>query len=249
MPLVATEAIIVHAFRYGETSKIVRLLTREHGVQSVMAKGAYSPKSRFGGKLQFLSQGIARFYLKTNRDLHTLQEFDVGAQWPELGLDVRRFAAGSALSELVLRFAPSAPHPEIFEVVTQGLATLAHAPQSQLDVHALAAMWTTVGVLGFEPSVAQCARDGAPLAEGAARFSVRDGGFLCATCARGTRVRTLEALDRAHLECLITGRPDGITALTPSQAAAHRRLLAQFVERHVAEGRELRALSIWQEIA
>jgi hypothetical protein len=29
---------------------------------------------------------------------------------------------------------------------------------------------------------------------------------------------------------------------------AHRRLLVRFVERHVAEGRELKALELWQEL-
>ena len=52
MPLVSTDAIILHSFRYGETSKIVRLLTRDHGPQSVIAKGAMNPKSKFGARLQ-----------------------------------------------------------------------------------------------------------------------------------------------------------------------------------------------------
>ncbi len=63
MPLVTTDAIVLHTFRYGETSKIARLLTRDHGPQSVIAKGAMNPKGKFGARLQSLSEGVASFYL------------------------------------------------------------------------------------------------------------------------------------------------------------------------------------------
>ena len=65
MPLVSTPAIVLSTLRYSESSKIVRLATREHGVQSVIAKGALRPKSRFGAALQLLSEGQAQFLLKS----------------------------------------------------------------------------------------------------------------------------------------------------------------------------------------
>ena len=43
MPVVTTPAIVLSALRYSETSKIVRLATRDHGVQSAIAKGALRP--------------------------------------------------------------------------------------------------------------------------------------------------------------------------------------------------------------
>jgi hypothetical protein len=57
----------------------------------------------------------------------------------------------------------------------------------------------------------------------------------------------LEPQDRTVLEQLITGDLSQIDPLTPKHAAAHRRLLVRFVERHVAEGRELSALEFWRE--
>ena len=55
MSLVSTPAIVLSALRYSESSKIVRLATRELGVQSAIAKGALRPRSRFGAALQLLS--------------------------------------------------------------------------------------------------------------------------------------------------------------------------------------------------
>ena len=68
MPLAATPAIVLSALRYSETSKIVRMATRDYGVQSVIAKGALRPRSRFGASLQLLSEGVAHLMLHERRD-------------------------------------------------------------------------------------------------------------------------------------------------------------------------------------
>src|SRR3989304_2913997 len=77
MPLVTPPAIILHAFKYADTSKLGRLATREPGVQSAIAKGASRPKSRFGASLQVLSQGTAHLYFRPTAELQTLSAFDV----------------------------------------------------------------------------------------------------------------------------------------------------------------------------
>jgi DNA repair protein RecO (recombination protein O) len=249
MAPVSTPALVLHAFPYGETSKIVRLLTPEHGLQSAIAKGALRPKSKFGARLQVLSEGTAQIYLKANRDLQTLAEFDVTVQRPELAADVARYAAATALAELILRSAQAEPHPEIYQAAVSELDHLARVPAEELQAASLAALWSVVGALGFAPSVMACARDGADLPSGRIAFSVSDGGFLCAACSRGGSTASLEPDDRTVLERLVAGAGEPVGALSPKHAAAHRRLLVRFVERHLAEGRELKALAFWQELA
>src|SRR5256886_11602825 len=72
MALVTTPAVVLQTYRYSETSKVVRLATRELGVQSAIAKGALRPKSRFGAGLELLSEGSAQLYFHEARELHTL---------------------------------------------------------------------------------------------------------------------------------------------------------------------------------
>ena len=107
MPLVSTPAIVLSAMRYGETSKIVRLATRDHGVQSAIAKGALRPRSRFGAALQLLSGGQAHLLLSERRDLHTLTAFDVVTI--PVGLTGRMpcYATGVMLAELMVRLVPA----------------------------------------------------------------------------------------------------------------------------------------------
>ncbi len=249
MAPIAAASVILHAFPYGETSKIIRLLTREHGLLSAIAKGAHRPNSRFGARLQVMSEGVAQIYLKAGRDLHTLAEFDVTEQHAGLSREVSRYASAAALCEVVLRLSPAEPHDEIYDLVIGGLGRLDTLASSDLQVASLALLWSVVAVLGFTPRSDACARDGRALPAGAVTFSVTEGGFLCARCAETVSMTVLEGSDRATLERLIAGDVTGLQPLAPRHAAAHRRLLVRFVERHVAEGRELRALEFWQEQA
>src|SRR5256885_2326812 len=51
MALVTTSAVVLRTYPYSETSKIVRLATRDLGVQSAIAKGVLRPRSRFAAGL------------------------------------------------------------------------------------------------------------------------------------------------------------------------------------------------------
>jgi len=77
MTLVVTEAIVLHAFDYLESSRILRLVTRDAGVRSVLARGAKRSRKRFGAALDLYAEGTAELQMKTGRDLDTLSGFDV----------------------------------------------------------------------------------------------------------------------------------------------------------------------------
>src|SRR5438132_150850 len=111
MSLVATAAVVLRTYRYSETSKVVRLATRDCGVQSAIAKGALRPRSPFGAGLELLSEGVAQLYLRDGRELQTLAGFDVANLRRALALDLGRFAGATALAEIRLRMTPPASPP------------------------------------------------------------------------------------------------------------------------------------------
>jgi DNA repair protein RecO (recombination protein O) len=247
MPLITTQAIILSALRYSETSKIVRLATREHGVQSAIAKGAMRPRSRYGAALQVLSEGQAQYLVKEHRELNVLTAFDLQQLHVSLAADLGRYATASALAEVMLRFAPADPHPESYDLFRDALAALEQAPAEEVEALGFRLLWHLVGVLGFAPSLDECARDGAPLPEnGSLPFSTREGGALCAGCAAEHGATQLPPDARADLTALLD--PDAaLPRLDPRHASAHRRLLARYVRHHLSEGTELPALEFWQQ--
>ncbi len=246
MPAASTPAILLSTLRYGETSKIVRLATRDHGVVSAIAKGALRPRSRFGAALQPLSSGTAHLVLHERRDLHLLTAFDLARLRVGLAGDVGRFAAASALCEVMQRFGHPAPHPESFDLLEGGHTLLEDAPAGALEPLALRMLWRLVSVLGFAPTLDRCARDGAPVPRsGVLPFSAQDGGALCAACAAGHAATRLPEDARQGLADLLDpGAP--LPDLDRPHAAAHRRLLARYVQYHLAEGAELPALRFWE---
>jgi DNA repair protein RecO (recombination protein O) len=245
MSLVSTPAVVLSALRYSETSKIVRLATRELGVQSAIAKGALRPKSRFGAALQLLSEGQAHLLVKDHRELHLLTAFDLQQLHIGLAEDLERYATASALSEVMLRFAPPDPHPESFELFRDALHRLETASKADLEPLGFRVLWELVAVLGFAPSLEACVRDGSLLPEaGPLPFSTREGGALCPACAAEIGATQLPERARADLMALLD--PDAaLPVLDGRHSQAHRRLLARYIRHHLAEDAELPALDFW----
>ena len=79
--MIQTEAIVLHGFDYRETSRIVRLATRDAGVVSAIARGAKRPRSRFGQGLDLFTSGVAHLSINPMRDLHSLTAFDPAARY------------------------------------------------------------------------------------------------------------------------------------------------------------------------
>ena len=243
MPQVTTPALILHVMPYGETSKILRLLARDFGLQSVIVKGARRPKSRAGPRLDLFAQGQATVLLKATRELNPLIGFETTASRAALGGDVARFAAANAIAELALHFAPVDAHPDLFDAVSAGLDALAAAPAELVGAVGLLGCWGIVSALGFAPALDRCATCGREPG-GALVFSASHGGALCDTHRRGARTAKLAEGDAAALRALVAGRlPE--PPLTERHEAAHRRLLLQFIRHHLAEQRALPALAFW----
>ncbi len=253
MSLVSTPAVVLRTYRYSETSKIVRLATRDYGIQSAIAKGVLRPRSPFGAALETLSEGVAQLYHKETRELQTLAAFDVIQLRRGLADDLGRFAGAAALSEVMLKMAPPAPLPAAYEAFIRGLDTLVRADAGEADAAAVRWLWLLVGVLGFAPQLDACVRDGNTVS-GTVAFSIAEGGVLCAKCA-GSQPPT-KLPPRAYHDLVALNDEDApLPVLDAPHAAAHRRLVARFVRHHLDETRsngsepKSSAIDIWERRA
>lgn len=235
VPIVTSRSVVLQTYRYSDTSKILRLLTRDRGPVSVIARGALRPRSRLSGVLEPFAEGMATFYLKANRDLHTLSGFDLLRERQALGADLARFAGASVLCELVMRLAPGEPDAALFDVLVDALDTLIEAPATRVRAVAASRIWRLVALLGFAPTVAVCIECGrTPEPERPARFDLAGGGLRCHRCASGGR--RLAPDEVRMLRTLAAGDP------SEDPSPAHLRLLVDFIRWHAAEGSRLRSL-------
>jgi DNA repair protein RecO (recombination protein O) len=242
VPPVTTAALIFHVIPYGDTSKILRLLTREAGIVSAIARGARRARSRTGERLDVFAEGAATLHMKPHRDLHTLAAFDVSEPHAALGRDVARFAAASALAEIALRCGAEM-QAEVYEAAAAGLAAIEHAPGELAETAALLACWGLVAALGYTPSLERCVVCDASIA-GSLHFSPEQGGAVCRLHRLGARTANLSRPDREDLSNLVAGRMPG-RPLDRRHAAAHRRLLTGFVRYHLTDSHAMPALAFW----
>ncbi|MBC8087419.1 MAG: DNA repair protein RecO [Phycisphaerae bacterium] len=251
MSLLATDAIVLHAFSYLETSRILRLLTRDAGVQSVLARGARNSRKRFGSGLDLFAEGTAELQLKPGRDLHTLTSFDVTRSRPGLGGDLSRFATAAAVAECVGRVVHDEAAPGVFDVVISGLDGIAAAPSDLAEPQAaisagLRALWMLVAAVGFAPAIDDCANCHVRLSpDEDAFFSHVAGGVLCTRCAStAPGGRRLPAAARRTLRFWLEGHTVALTG--QPEARSHQRLFREFLAQHLPDNRRATAYGAWE---
>lgn len=246
MSLVVTDAIVLHSFDYLESSRILKLVTRDAGVRSVLARGARRSKRRFGSALDLYAQGTAELHVKVGRELDTLSEFDVRRSRPQLGLDLSRFTGASAIAELTLRFARDAADPGLFESIGKALDEIGAAPPERTRDVTLAGAWRVLSELGVAPTIDRCADCHAAIdVDAPAMFSHPSGGMLCTRCGRLARSgRTLPPEARAALRDWLSGEPHALEST--HDVRAHQRLLREFLREHLGDDRPLRAFEVWE---
>lgn len=116
--LVRTNAIVLRRLRYSDTSIIATLLTEQRGVESILAKGARSPKSRMAAVLEPLEQIDVQYYVKSGRELQLLRAAERTVLRRSIQSSYEHTVAALRIAELVLRLElPGHPHAEVYELV------------------------------------------------------------------------------------------------------------------------------------
>ncbi|MBL0171504.1 MAG: DNA repair protein RecO [Gemmatimonadaceae bacterium] len=245
MPLLVTEAIVLHVADYLESSRILRLATREAGVQSVVARGARNSRKRFGSAIDLFAQGQAQLDIRPGRDLHALVSFDVARSHPGLAEHLARFSAASAFAEVALRVVHEEAAPLVFEGLAHAFADMASRDGDAATAVALGALWRLVRDTGFSPSLDRCAECHAEVSVSEeAIFSYQAGGILCGRCA--ARTPGGRRLPAAARRVVVGWLNDDYAELSSIDAKAHQRLLREFIGHHLTDGRPLRAFASWE---
>jgi len=207
MALLTTEGIVLKTQALGDTSRIVTVYTRDHGLRKVVAKGARKTPSRFGFALEPLSRSRLVLYLKPDRDLHLLSQAEVLDPLGSRISELTRLAHAQAALEIVDRLVwGEEPHPELYDLLRQTLDGCARAPVAALPAVTLAFQLQLASLLGYRPRLDACASCGGALSP-RRLFSAMRGGLMCDACAaRDPGVITLSA-DALGGLALLVARP------------------------------------------
>lgn len=243
MSVACVPALILRGFAYGDTSRVLRLLTPDHGVIGAIARGARRPRSRFSALLDPFGEGVAVLHFRDGRDLQTLTAFDLTRSRRELGRDLRRYGAASLVAELLMRTATTTASPALFARATEGLDRLERAGPEDVEAVGLAIAWSLVDHLGFGPELDACTLCGRPLEKSEdAVFDYGAGGVRCSDCAGGDGAR-LPASARADLAQLVSARAPRL-----ERTYGHWVLFERFLAFHVLDRAPLKSLAFLLDV-
>jgi DNA repair protein RecO (recombination protein O) len=99
--IIETDAIVLQTRKYSDSSKIVELFSKEFGKISVIAKGAYSIKSKFGGCLEPLSIIHISFYKKSGVELYLLKTSELLTSLNQIRKNSNTLLTGLVIAEFV----------------------------------------------------------------------------------------------------------------------------------------------------
>lgn len=186
--IVRTDAVVLHAFDYGETSRIVRLLTRPHGVIGVLARGARRPTSAFGSTLQPLSYVQAVYYHRPQRGLQTLKETAHVVRFKRLTADIERVPLGLRVLEVTRALVEEGEaHPLALDLAVR---TLEHLDETD-GFAANAVPWFQLhlaSLLGFAPDIQR--EDVDALGDAGGRLLLQSGAIIPAGADLGAYGRS-----------------------------------------------------------
>ena len=234
MGLSRTTGIVLRKTKLGEADNIVTLVTEDRGKVRAVAKGVRKTKSRFGGRLEPMSHVALLLY--EGRNLDVVNQVETIDQFRHIRADLDRLAAATSMLEAVDAVVQEDDHdPQLHRMLLGALRTLDAQP-SQLVVPAF--FLKLLAHIGFRPVLEMCASCGAddPLVS----FDPIEGGVLCRSCARGTRI-TPDAL--ALLRRILGGDLVAVLAEPPSQAGFEVTHLATQALEHQLE-RRMRSVGI-----
>jgi DNA repair protein RecO (recombination protein O) len=250
------EAVLLRSVDFGESDRIVHLLTARAGRLTAIAKGARRSRRRFPGTLDIFNHLAISGRTKPRASMAFLE----GARLlnPFLGLrsDPSRYALASFLTEMLDRLSPEgivgSEAEGLFRYATESLALLETVrPTATLR---LLLELRGFDALGLRPELGRCVRCGRVPSERVTsdhrvNFHVPDGGIVCSACA--PLLDSLVPLEFGTLELLARGLASPAESLAlivmgADALAQAARLVFRFQRYHV--GIELRSERFLEEI-
>lgn len=179
-----TDGLVVRQVNYKDNDQILTVLTKEHGLMTLKARGVRSRSSRLKGACQLLA--YSEFTVFENRGFHTIDEANAIQMFPELRTDIELLSLASYFAQVAeVLSQEDMPNPELLSLTLNALYALCRrlcTPELVKAAFELRA--ACLG--GYTPELSGCAVCGDPEPD---RFDVRGGILYCASCSAGEGLR------------------------------------------------------------
>ncbi len=179
--------INLKAQAFGESDRLVTILTKEYGLVKAIAPGARKHNSSLGGRSAMFV--VNEVLIAKGRSLDKITQANTVKSYPGLAKNLGKLAASQYLAEIVLCQALSEnPQFELYELLNEHLARL-ESVESHNSAKILALLshgiFQFLALAGFTPQVEACCLTQRLLipdfteAKSQVGFSINGGGIIC----------------------------------------------------------------------
>ncbi len=176
--------IVLSAFDYGESDRIVSLFTIEHGRVKAFARGARKSRRRFGHALEVFSRIEAELRLKVG--LCNLQEAMADKTFIGIRSDLAKICNAMYACEAAECMTPEGhPLPRFYRLLSSYLDHLDSEAATESDRRFFEV--NMLNILGYRPRLDGCACCGAKFGASGAVVSAR-GELVCKGCGEGRSI-------------------------------------------------------------
>lgn len=177
--MIKTEGIVLSEMRFKDTSKILNVYTKNLGKISVMAQGAYKPKSQLIATTQPFS--CCEFQLQKGRSFYYISQADLIDSFYSMRDNMERITYGFYIMELLEKSTPDEEKNEkLYNLLEKGLSTLSKMDYDYLKF-IVAYELKFISFSGYRPHTNSCVCCSGEIS-GSIKFSKTLGGVICSSC-------------------------------------------------------------------
>ena len=177
MNKINVKGIIISETNYSESSKILNVLTKEHGLIGIMSKGCRNMKSKLRAASRILIYGTFHIYYKEN-GLSTLIGVDIINSFSNTMMDLEKISYASFILELSSQVVKQTEESEVFDLLKDSLIKIEEGLNPMAITNILELKY--LDYLGVSPSIDACAHCGSN--KQIVTLSSDAGGYICKEC-------------------------------------------------------------------
>lgn len=176
------EGIIISEYPYEESSKIIKIFTR-NGIIDVIAKGAKKLKSPFFSVTSKITYGVFNIAYKEN-GLSKLIDADIIKDYRNIKKNITKVSYATYISELITKVYKHESSTGIFDLYIQGLDKINDGYDSSIITNIL--RLKLLDYLGIKPIIDRCVSCGNTT--DIVTISSYYGGYICKNCLKSEKI-------------------------------------------------------------
>lgn len=183
MKIKAIEGIILSGTNYSESSKILKLFTKEFGIISVMSKGCRRLKSKLRSVSNPLVYGTYHVYYK-KEGISTMIDCDIKDAFLNSQLDMKRLSYSTFLLEFVSNIYRQNEDAKLFDLLINALKKIDDGFEAHIICDIV--QFQALDYLGVSLSLDACAVCAST--SNIVTISSDAGGYLCKDCRMDEKI-------------------------------------------------------------